>query len=1113
VEWTEGERGRDTYTSFDQEDYEYEYCDEPISPFMPSQAHVEWERKLHLDYAEPALITRADFEGEHGVLEGPVQSVPNWDEFQEEEPDEWLPFPSSPTREATKTEMDEWWERYGKSKEIDMKMLMGDAQSSVPENKMDLLPDIEDLPFPPPIGDLVSGLPRIQIQFEKDHAVELKSLPSEIALNVQQSVAILEDVGLPQSYVDLIESHLDDSLMDNHERQIFTDTPPSDDFKGKVGNLVYDTATIGAEMSGKLREFVLMLNITCMIDLIVQSLLDLPNARCVELLHSCGVVCGNVSKTLMIQLFRSAARFMRPGVLRNLCLMLMIMRFPTNASASRYEHCQDVIDNDQMAPRFVDSCREFIFCVDQFAPLGMRSVCEGSYGLFANAFWNGTVENPLVAHASNIFHGAFRVTANVFITFNRGTDLVTVMYLGSATVVAASIILSYFYTFYIFAKLFRRLFKYFHFQYVAMRLRWFAQVKFDMIKPIEILAWRGADSHGFTFDSNIGPIRLSAKQVEAILHNPAKKSEFESPKPNSATYPVSRWPAGACWLLRMDGSDLCDNGGCVRANLGGDDYLVTTTHQLRECGDTVYLQSEQGARSYYTINREKQIWFDCLELIAISVPAKHWPPGVKRIDPVPTDPANRDNLTGVFYGMIKGQLHFSTGRIERPSAFKAGHRATTYPGWCGWPVFVGTQWQFLHYLGDSPLNGAVNSGALLSAVSKVLLARKHESIDWTTADLLDNIRKHSGDSERLGRSTANTGTEIIHIFSDPVSGKTWALDQADYRNLQVELHNGAYLKESREQSYERMNTDQYQEQADKEYDEIYKEDRSSTKSEDADYRESKEEREKREEEELEERALLDDKVAVAIGLQAPKEKTIVPSPAAEKKFKCLCGNTDMKHECGHKIDVSAHSEEDIARLRKFIIERPPTIPEAGRDEEEPKKEDAKTLESAEKKYVKCHHCEQMLPVGPANKKERVAHSILMKHPKGVPPVSKPQAPESKRLENADVKSDFQKPPQVTPPVVAEKKAKTQPKLERFRMTEEYEKLIWRERETKGGLHLVADLPDEKMAWRHTDRPKVLWILPRHSSQAISLAPSLSSLKKENPSITPRAAGSPNQGPQ
>lgn len=312
------------------------------------------------------------------------------------------------------------------------------------------------------------------------------------------------------------------------------------------------------------------------------------------------------------------------------------------------------------------------------------------------------------------------------------------------------------------------------------------------------------------------------------------------------------------------------------------------------------------------------------------------------------------DMIGIFYGFIGEDLYTASGSVKKPHNNVSKHNASTTFGWCGWPVYIGSGWSFIHFQGNP--NCAVYIGSLLRALGKVIpkIFQKDKGAKQETwqglAGFLDDMR-HDGE-ENFVRQTVNVGGEYQGtMWTDVRTGKVWEFDIQDSKAADEEVKTGRYKEETYEQSRDRVSSAEYYEDLDR--DEAYKAtDEQERKLEELD-RQDKEDRDaaRREEkrrfkdmsgddqyqEALEHWRRTGDAASLyAIGHEPPSGfvHAVVPEPSGaswadvpvgddeSSKYLCVCGSQKRNHKCKTPCNVIGKTPEEILRLAKAAAAAP-----------------------------------------------------------------------------------------------------------------------------------------------------------------------------------------------
>jgi len=401
----------------------------------------------------------------------------------------------------------------------------------------------------------------------------------------------------------------------------------------------------------------------------------------------------------------------------------------------------------------------------------------------------------------------------------------------------------------------------------------------------------------------------------------------------------------------MTEKGLCDNGGCIRVILDGVDYLVTTMHQMKlyAPGEFLYLQSQGGEKKSFAVNPETWIEIDSLEFVCFPLPSRSWPQGITAARPKVPGASLFNNLTGTFHGMVNGELHFSTGRVEPPTSYIVGHHATTYPGWCGWPVQCGNQLVFMHYMGASPMNYCLPVGAVLEGIARQLAWRKRvalpkkeegaqfavaqeavksalesspDSDDYLFCGALSMLKRHHGDVNAIEKRAVQLGQEEMgYSVMEKSTGRVYIIATQFMRAFDYEMDSKKFLNEDAGQTLDRVTDGNYYQEID-EYDysqrteQEKREDEQDEQEREARRERTREEREKEDDERLVAAAKAGSGMAIAAigGLGISGDETSIATA-----YLCLCGSVDSLHVCAHKLNIRGLTPSKVREARAAML--------------------------------------------------------------------------------------------------------------------------------------------------------------------------------------------------
>jgi len=746
----------------------------------------------------------------------------------------------------------------------------------------------------------------------------------------------------------------------------------------------------------------------------------LPNQTAYQLLRGAGVVLGKVSKALLLSLARTAVPRLRDRTLRNLVLVAMVLSgtsavadaqpaghfSPETRNFTNFEPLRQLVftnytfvnlgnttsvslHNDsvvivsrpfeELLQMHLEECRKLYSWEKDCSQLAQQY--DAYYGYRRVYF-----ETPL-----GNFHGVVTHTVDVFAD-SATQFLILVLRLDVALAIGWFLVflvlvstIAACYTGYRVTAAFLSF----------VRLRGWQIRGFWLLRPKPIVyaktavdagitKWHSSTGDHIVWETpNGGLLRIPTAEFKKALDDSKLREQLsvslESPKEGSVATLVHEWPVGAVQLLFVRDGVLMDNGGGVRVVIKEKDYLVTTVHQIHNQGTELWLRGpveEPALRK--TINPSDFITFDSFELVVVPTTGA-WPRKVAAAKPQRPMLTSLDNIVGTFYGMVNGKLHSSTGKIGKPvKPDMVPHYATTYPGWCGYPVYVGNQWQFTHFMGvkgaTSP-NYCLASGSILSALASYLERKNLEDSDkWLTIDMMMDLRFVAKD--RLVEFNSNEGEMRVY---NPKSGKTWFLDGAQADRYKYERDHGTFEKGN----YDHQSLD-----------ERYNSNGTKFDSAVAKYI-SQQQRENAQETDPELRKEKEEKYQDYLHQQAIRGSgTAAAELGYESAFECVCGSRDAKHACSTKKDVSAMKPEEKKKLREQAAAQVKNLPQVAEVPDEP----ATPLPTTVLETAKCTQTQDFRPA--PDKAPGLAKSEVHKEEKKEAPVQSQARTEEKKLRKA-----------------------------------------------------------------------------------------------------------------
>jgi len=852
----------------------------------------------------------------------------------------------------------------------------------------------------------------------------------------------------------------------------------------------------------------------------------MSNAEALKFVRSAGVMCGKVSKALLIHNAHHAFPRIRIQTLRNLVIVALMMGFQlpeTAASVSAVSQFNASLPAIQLINQTRNGTGVFLLSNHTVQDLAFVNV-----DVLQNHFdeclrepdlWNFTncdavlrefQQRTLVRRVAQYFplEGALTLannTASAAHEFTQYFYFQIVLRMDVAILLAGAlwVLILVLVTLLTFGCVRRT-----RLWWKTRRLLTMKQVMFDQTEPLQFEEWIQTTSRGVMFKSSRGTVILSPEDMKRVLDAAnTTPTMFESPKEGSIARPVVKWPQGGCWLLRSENDQLKDNGGCTRVRFkNGKEYLVTTRHQMTVYanGETVFLQGQTGSRSCFQLDVARMMCTETLELALVPMVAKYWPQGVAVATFREPQSAQLDNLVGTFYGMINGKLHSSNGKIDRPRALQVGHLAWTDFGWCGWPVEVGQYFTFIHYQGDKPKNWCIPVAGFLTALENHRPSKLEDTDKFFLANALQSLRDTRDADLRWER--INTGQEWMHSVFDTTTGRTRVFDDEQYRAFKYERSTENYRMEDADTTASRMGSDAYMDEVERWEDED----------------------KKRKQEEREERNLAEEKRLHNVQFAARQ----AAAAAAGNGMAIIGGGFDPDVAGGMALDEGPAKTKQSPPADETSENFPPApdkAPVVANTEKVSEQSAAqaapKVLPGIDSLMVPMPDVKQSAPVAePVDVKKAIADALkaadearLALHRERV----------KKQKEEKKAKKAAQKPPEAPkslPSVLGQvgSQSSKRKKLEGPRqgppapvfkldtevLREEYSKLPWsaerpamdkkrnEQRKTREGLPVFMrslTLQDGRMLLQYSDRPDQILILPKLMQPEPKSAPSLSVL--------------------
>ena len=888
------------------------------------------------------------------------------------------------------------------------------------------------------------------------------------------------------------------------------------------------------------------------------ALATLPNALCFGLLRAGGVVVGHVSKKLFTKHAAVALPRLRLGTLRNLALVAILLSGmgEVNASggASKGETIPLLTMNstevfnvnhnaymDLLSKHYVE-CSKMVHDQMSFQRSSCQFVFEQYHNLtYSQRLYHFTPIRAVVEFTHQAFDATTQYVVFYFALTMRLDTAILIGYVLVLTILFTMVVLPYV-LLRVFLKAARR---------VAFTIRYYgipfilepAKVEVDQVKAVEMTRWVQTDQDGVLFESNVGKVRINAAELARLINVLKEKpASLETAKEGSTTQKASAWPSGGCWLLRRrEDGNLFDNGGCTRVILGGRDFMVTTLHQMKAYATNAsgsqscvefYLQGPKGARTMVVSAIDEWFTIENLEFVLIPMRQRDWPNGVGAASYGAPSSASFDFITGTFHGMVNGELHFSTGKIEAPKTTQVGHYATTYPGWCGWPVQVGMRFMFLHFMGATPKNYCLPIGSILMAFDKRFSrdAKNQLEIDsdkFVLQDALEEMRQHEQEMEYHKIFRGGTGEWGMEIYSH-ATGQSYILHEETARAFIYEKETGRYRDENYDETSARIESDRYdgevedwERKVDMRSKRERREDELDEKNRNLDRKEAEEEWERKQ-------ALAGSGMAAALtgAFQAPVNPPPLPAPtpkppamtlppgvtwSAPVQYKCVCGSQDPQHQCATKVNLLTATSD---QLKQIVAALPPAKKVHAVGDQDSASLEGPPKSTQETKRQDFRDSPDKAPV--AASQPAVPEEKLPKEVAEQPAAAKPQGSKRKRKKKAKkVAPSLEGPP-----------SKPDSKAQFFLWNPEYDKLPWSQAEQvmKEGKAVVgkdqqpkmrrkALLADGRLLLTYSDLPNQVMILPPRSKPELKLGPSLSVLLASGTSSTPSSSGSSSPAPQ
>lgn len=454
---------------------------------------------------------------------------------------------------------------------------------------------------------------------------------------------------------------------------------------------------------------------------------------------------------------------------------------------------------------------------------------------------------------------------------------------------------------------------------------------------------------------------------------------------------------------------------------------------------------------------------------------------------------------------------------------------------------------FMHFMGGGPSkpNHCIAIGPMLVALNLFYMrygfgprAKNYKHLEGPQEDsdkfVVGNALNHMRDNADVYEEREfHRGMEKMHALRSGKTGRTFIMDEQQYDAYQMELEDGRFLRESRDEVESRTLSDDYWEDVEKWAKKHYRLEKLQDDQRERDHR-TQEQKDAEDDAALMRAARAGNGMAAAVsgdvgtgGREGPaKDRSVVndytkfvtssaPVATPARTFHCLCGSEDEKHSCKTKLNIIGLTPDKL-QVALAAMQAPQKVSQLGAGDADPR------LETAPKEQVfhpapdKAPSAAAEKPVQKKEEKDSVAQSppkaVLTKSAKNRAKQKQKKEREAKAPTGASVAQPAQVPMSLPPQDSSapdSKRSKRQAKLEgvtRFRMTPELETLKWSpERvDKKGQSFQSVRLENGATMLRYKDNTVIL--LPKRSEPELPLAPSLSVLSAKETSNTPPLSG-------
>jgi len=457
-----------------------------------------------------------------------------------------------------------------------------------------------------------------------------------------------------------------------------------------------------------------------------------------------GLPIANASRSVLKQLFISSGFLLEaPRVIRKVRILVILLLMFSKAQIAH-------------ASNFTESPANAAGNATQIA------LFQNTYGQWFLNLWSFTISIPIW-----VFHATMNLTFEQVLR----TAILAVIY-----IVITLGFVCYFYLAFLFAKfwyytiLWRRVLKPIFLQLKTLRLYYYGRVITNEPQLVVIDRIVSLTPNTVTFEGPTGRFQVPAG-VLADFKRMWKNHSLESPKANSLPLKSSLGPFNCVQMLIECDGNFLPNGGGIRVKLCGVDYLCTTWHLIDR--DVIWVQNKASSRANFTFSKEDCIVLNDIDLIFIPMPSK-----VANLFPVvdvAEFPFRQKNASLVStMGPIDGVFHTAVGECLSPSGFVLNYSATTFPGWCGFPVTSANRVVALHNIGAHDFNSGIYLFPIVNALNK---RRKEDSEDVLTKALKTALRAdlHDGD---YSTTVVNRGSYVEMLVR--IGDTAFVMDEDDF---------------------------------------------------------------------------------------------------------------------------------------------------------------------------------------------------------------------------------------------------------------------------------------------------------------------------------------------